>query len=256
MIMRASCLMVLAAVALPLGAQSLAGRVAAERNGTVMFQFAARAGVCGDGYSFIRHGRTFFGSYSDANRYGDCTTGPVLVRLTLSDGVVERVQTWVGPVRAHDAKSIGVVPAREAADYLLSIAMQVNGRTGSNALLPAILADSAVVWPQLLRIARDSETRSRSLRIDAMHWLSRFAAGATTGRPNTPWIDDGDDEYDKIKENAVFVLSQMRDDTRIPALIDVARKNADAHVRGSALFWLGQTGDSRAIDLFESILRG
>lgn len=235
--------------------QSIADRVAAQHNGAVLLQFASRPGVCGDGYSFIRFGRSYHGSYSDVNRYADCTTGPVQVRLTLHDGVVDRVETWVGPLRTRDAKSLGTVSAKEGADYMMSIAARGSSHSVENAIFAAVLADSATVWPQLLRIAHDTETRSHSTRQDATHWLSRFAAGALVGRPNDPFTDDNDDDRDKVKDNAVFVLSQLRDDSRIPALIDIARKNSDRHVRSSALFWLGQSGDARALELFESLLK-
>jgi HEAT repeat protein len=40
----------------------------------------------------------------------------------------------------------------------------------------------------------------------------------------------------------------------VPALINVARSNRSPAIRKSALFWLGQTNDPRAIALFEEIL--
>jgi hypothetical protein len=36
---------------------------------------------------------------------------------------------------------------------------------------------------------------------------------------------------------------------------NVPRSNPSWRVRSQALFWLGQSGDPRAIDLFESVLR-
>ena len=62
-----------------------------------------------------------------------------------------------------------------------------------------------------------------------------------------------DDE--EVKKQAVFALSQRRNGEAIPALIEVARNNRYPEVRRSALFWLGQSGDPRAISLFEEILR-
>jgi hypothetical protein len=41
----------------------------------------------------------------------------------------------------------------------------------------------------------------------------------------------------------------------VPALIRVARTNKDPELRKTALFWLGQSEDPRALDLFEEILR-
>jgi HEAT repeat protein len=53
----------------------------------------------------------------------------------------------------------------------------------------------------------------------------------------------------------VFALSQRRNEEAVPALIQVARNNRDPSVRRTALFWLGQTIDPRAVALFEEILR-
>jgi HEAT repeat protein len=49
-------------------------------------------------------------------------------------------------------------------------------------------------------------------------------------------------------------MSQLPHEDGVPALIRVARGNKSPAVRKSALFWLGQTNDPRAIALFEEIL--
>jgi hypothetical protein len=41
----------------------------------------------------------------------------------------------------------------------------------------------------------------------------------------------------------------------VPALIRIARSNPHPELRKTALFWLGQSEDPRAIALFEEILR-
>ena len=53
----------------------------------------------------------------------------------------------------------------------------------------------------------------------------------------------------------MFVLSQLPRREGVPALLDIARQNPDHRTRERALFWLGQSGDPRALDLIESILR-
>ena len=37
-------------------------------------------------------------------------------------------------------------------------------------------------------------------------------------------------------------------------MIAVAKTNKDPEIRKKALFWLGQSGDPRALDLFEQLL--
>ena len=65
---------------------------------------------------------------------------------------------------------------------------------------------------------------------------------------------DGDDD-DEIRTQAVFALSQQPKETAIPQLIEIVRHNSHPSACAQALFWLGQSGDTRAIDLFDEILR-
>ena len=146
--MRALSLVCLGVAALrvsaPLQAQSLAARIAAVANGPITFHFAPRAGVCGDGEHFIRTGRSsYHGSFSTGRTMEPCIFGPVQVRLMLEDGVVNRVQTWVGPLRARAARDLGEVSAREAAGYLVTLAARGRSGASAKAILPAVLADSS-----------------------------------------------------------------------------------------------------------------
>jgi len=243
--------------ATPAAAQSLASRVAATEDGTVVFHFAARPGVCGDGESYIRTGRhSYYGSFSKERLERPCDDGPVSVRLTRFGGEITRVQTYVGTMRRRDGTDLGSVGAAEAANYLLGIARTGRSSASGKAILGAVLADSVTVWPSLLAIAKDSENRTKGTRQEAMFWLSRFASAAIAGNKNDPFVDDeSDDADDDLKSQAVFVLSQLPRDEAVPGLIEVARSNPNPSVRSKALFWLGQSGDPRALALFESVLK-
>ena len=261
-IMRTQLLIACAAFSLlspstTLRAQTLAERVASAGNGVVTFHFTARPGVCGDGEHFIRTGRrSYHGAFSNDYPTGPCIAGPVEVRLTVSDGAVTRVQQWVGPLRDRAARDLGAVSAPEAARYLMSVAERANHSASAKAIFPAVLADSSTVWPALLTIARDLDTRSKATRQDAMFWLSRFASGAVAGHPNDPFDDDDDGDADEdLKAHAVFVLSQLPNGEGVQNLLELARSSPSRRVRSQALFWLGQSGDPRAIALFESVLR-
>ena len=52
----------------------------------------------------------------------------------------------------------------------------------------------------------------------------------------------------------MFALSQRPRDEGVPALIRIARTHQDPEVRKKAIFWLGQSEDSRALALFEELL--
>lgn len=182
--------------------------------------------------------------------------GPVQVRVTLENGIAHRVQYWVGPLRDREGTNLGAVSAPEAAQWLMSVVQRGSPGASAKAIMPAVLADSALVWPVLLEVAKDRDTRSRSTRRDAMFWLSRFASGKVAGHPNDPFFepDDNPSEDEDVKMHAVFVLSQLPRREGIPQLLDLARTHPSWRVRTQALFWLGQSGDDRALELFESVL--
>ena len=92
----------------------------------------------------------------------------------------------------------------------------------------------------------------RSVRKDAVFWLSQLAE-----EPATAGLNDlvGDAAIDRdVREQAIFALSQRPKDEGVPALIQVVRSSKDKELRKKALFWLGQSGDPRALQLIEELL--
>jgi HEAT repeat protein len=108
------------------------------------------------------------------------------------------------------------------------------------------------VWPVLLRIARRTELPLETRR-QAVFWLGQ-AAGEAATRGLDSLVTDGGGELE-VRKQAVFALSQRPADEGVPALIRIARSNPHGELRKTALFWLGQSEDPRAIALFEEILR-
>jgi hypothetical protein len=96
--------------------------------------------------------------------------------------------------------------------------------------------------------------RNQSLPLDvrksAVFWIGQLATDAATKGLK----DLTTDENSEVKKQAVFALSQMKTETSMDALIHIARTSKDREVRKSALFWLGQSNDPRALALFEEIL--
>ena len=193
----------LMAIGAPLQAQSLASRVAAVEDGAVTFHYAPRPGVCGDGEHFIRIGavivsRVVLEQAADGAVHLRARAGPSHAR-----GWRRSSRRDVGgPLRSRDARDLGAVSAPEAARYLMTIAARGTSGASKKAIFPAVLADSATVWPALFEIARDTESRSRATRQDALFWLSRFASGAVAGRPNDPFADDEDGERKRRAQEA------------------------------------------------------
>jgi len=259
-----------ALVAGPAAAQRLGARVAAAPDGTVRLSFAARPGVCGDGRHVIaldcaggRCGRggwghtiTFDGGFDGDEVEYDCEPGPVRVSLTVRTGQVRSLRTyvgghWVTPSRDAAVTDLGTVSPRDVVDFLLDLATREDTRGGEEAILPATLADSVIVWPLLLKLARDDRAPRRT-RHQAVFWLGQAAGDAAT-RGLADLVDDGDVDRD-VKEQAVFALSQQPRDAGVPALIRIARTHPERGVRRKALFWLGQSDDPRALGLFEELL--
>lgn len=237
----------LAVSAQPGTAQSIADEVAALDHGQLRFSFAAREGICGDGERISTRHRT-------EDWEGRCDTGPVRVALDVRDGTVADIDTYVGGrwrERPGVVRDLGMVAVTEATDYLLALAERGDGDVPEQAMFPATLADSVVVWPQLLRLAKD-EQRPRDTRKAAVFWLSMAAADvAVEELGDLATKPDADIE---VRKMALFGLTQLEDDRGIPVLLDIARTNQDAELRKMAIFWLGQSDDPRAFALIEEIL--
>jgi hypothetical protein len=243
-------LTILAATALtvPVGAQSLEQRIRQAPDGLVRLSFAAREGVCGNGRNINWHER----DNKDGWR-SDCDHGPVRVALEVIGGQVHEVRSYVGGNWSdlnRRSTDLGTVPARAAGEYFLALAQ--NGRSiKGDAVLPAILADSITIWPDLLRIAKNTSVKS-STRKQAVFWLSQ-EAGTEATRGLTEIAEDEKGEQD-LRKQAVFALSQLRNNDGIPTMIRLARSDRDPVIRKQAIFWLGQSGDQRAVEFFEEIL--
>jgi HEAT repeat protein len=144
-----------------------------------------------------------------------------------------------------------MISAPEVASYLLSVAQTANGDVAGKAIFPATVVDSANVWPAFIRIARD-ESRPRHARDQAVFWLGQAAGDSATAHLSTLALDNSVDR--EVREQAVFALSQRPGEQGVPALISIARTNKDPELRKKALFWLGQSHDPRALDLFEELI--
>jgi hypothetical protein len=230
--------------------QTLAQRVAAAGDGTVRLSFAARRGVCGNG----DHGISIAGEEGDSEWEGDCAPGPVRMSLRVQGGRVTAARAYVGGrwrAPSGPIMDLGTVPAAQAAATLLALAERAADDAGA-LLTGATLADSAVVWPDLLRLARRDDLPLDTRR-QAVFWLGQAAGeAATRGLDSITSDQRGDLE---VRKQAVFALSQRPADEAVPALIRVARTSPSRELRKSALFWLGQSEDPRALALFEDLLR-
>ena len=247
----------------PALAQSLSQRVASAPDGAVQFTYAARAGVCGNGRTYYSiNGSMWFGSMNDnVLRSDPCQPGPVRVVLGRAGKDIVDVNVYVGPVQQSGSgvTDLGTVPAKDAADYLLSLAAKVDGRPGRDAITPAMLADSATVTPQLLAVARD-QSRARETRSSAISWLSRAAderGGVSPSQLAKALGEIARDENDnqQVRQSALRVLSRQENGEGIPALIEISRGTQDVWLGKQALSVLAQSGDPRARSYLRSAVQ-
>ena len=251
----------------PATAQSLARRVQQAPTDAVRLSFAAQPDVCGDGENIVRfrdgNRRVHYirnrGGFNETRRVNDeawlgrCTFGPLIVTLERSGDRLASASLRVGePDARGGVTDLGHVPAQQAVDYLLRDALPRAERSAAKELiLAAVLADSAESWPALLEIGREDRI-SRDIRKNAVFWVGQAAAEkATEGLASI--AGDASEDLD-VRRHALFALSQQPREVGIPALIDVARTSREAELVKHALFWLGQSDDPRALDLFREIL--
>jgi HEAT repeat protein len=144
---------------------------------------------------------------------------------------------------------LGTVPAREASDYLLSLATTLEGKPGREAILPAMLADSAAPANALLAIARDLR-RPRDTRRSAMTWLGREAqrqpAEASRVVKELTTVARDQDDQQPVRSQALATLGRLGRGEGIPVLIELSNSAADPWLARNALQALARSGDPRA----------
>jgi len=255
---------------------TLATRITQAPDGFIRMEYEARPGACGDGRDVVGFRHAIFANNFES--YGGwsnvrCVPGPVRVSLTIADRRPVSVRTQIGgswSLATGRVTDLGTVSSREAAAWFLAHVadLEGSGRKG-RILLPAVLAADAPIVPSLLALARDS-ARSDETRRQAVQWVGQlgdasvvpalvsFARGGAGGSAAVPNDEQGDGAIDKrgkkgLGSAALAALATLDDGAGVPALIELARAG-DVAVRHSAVFWLGQSGDARAIRMLHTVI--
>jgi hypothetical protein len=251
---------------------TLAQRMSSAPDGVVRVQFAGRAGTCGDGRDMIGYRRALFAeSFQSVGKWNapTCRPGPVRVALSVASGKVTRLKTYVGGdwLRTSErVTDLGAVSPGEAASYFFALVPLIE-RSGDKGrlLLPAVLADDPGALPRLISLSRD-ESRLQDTRRQAIQWLGllgdarvvpvlvAFARGGGAA-PTGEDIDEDDEAPGKkgLATAAMAALSLLDNGAGVPALIDLARSGTSG-TRASAVFWLGQSGDPRALATLHGVI--
>jgi len=155
-------------------------------------------------------------------------------------------------VRKQAAFAIGISKDSAAISTLQSLYPSITQRDVKNQIIFAVSInedkDASVNF--LIDVAgKDADRESRK---QAIFWLGQKAGERSLGAlKDTVDSSDADTE---IQKQAVFAISQRSKDESVPLLIKIAKTHSNAAVRKQAIFWLGQTGDERAVDFFKEIL--
>jgi HEAT repeat protein len=102
----------------------------------------------------------------------------------------------------------------------------------------------------LIRVAESDS--DNELKKQALFWIGQ-RAGQRSLEVLGKTVESDDVDTD-VQKHAVFAISQRPKDEAVPLLIKIARTHAKPEVRKQAMFWLGQTGDPRALEFFKEVL--
>jgi hypothetical protein len=227
-------------------AQSISQRVGSVKNGTVRMSFAARRGVCAAGPNgmYIRgFGYSYSGNEDGEEWTSGCKGQRVMVALSVLSGRVVNVRTYVGgewlPPKGN-VTDLGTVAAKDAADYLLSLASDANDMGAREAFHPATLADSAVLWPRLLTIAQDKR-KSRETRAWVVSMLGSGPSDEVLKVLSA--IAENENEDRSVREAAVSAIASRPTQESMPVLMRVIRNSRDNGVRAQAVQSLSSSTD-------------
>ncbi len=155
-------------------------------------------------------------------------------------------------VRKQAAFSIGVSKDKDALAVLQNLYGSIGNREVKKQIIFAASIneskDDAVNF--LIKVAQtDSD---REARKQALFWLGQKAGQRSLEALKDAVTSSSADT--EVQKQAVFAISQRSKDEAVPLLINIARTHQNPAVRKQAIFWLGQTGDERALDFFKEIL--
>jgi HEAT repeat protein len=155
-------------------------------------------------------------------------------------------------VRKSAGHALGVSSDPASLNVLMNLYATVANRELKRNLIHSISINSnqdpAIDF--LIKLARTEA--DREARNQAMFWLGHKAGEKSLGVLRD--VVEKEDADTEVQKHAVFVISRRPVDEAVPLLIKIARTHQKPEVRKQAIFWLGRTGDARALAFFEEIL--
>jgi HEAT repeat protein len=195
-----------------------------------------------------------------------------IVRNSSDDEARKSAVFWLGMVPGEQAYLTDLVrneqestELRKQAAFAIGVSKDASALSSLQNLYPAVSSrevkkqiifassinknsDQAVDF--LVKVATDDP--DRELKKQALFWLGQ-KAGKRSLEVLGKTVESTDAETE-VQKHAVFAISQRSKDEAIPLLIKIARTHPKPEVRKQAIFWLGQTGDERALAFFKEVL--
>jgi HEAT repeat protein len=165
-------------------------------------------------------------------------------------------------IRKEAAFSIGVSQDPQAMATLQNLYNSINNREVKKQIIFAASVNKSetstgasrknddVGVDFLIKVAESDP--DREVRKQALFWLGQ-KAGQRSLDALGKVLDSSDDDTE-VQKQAVFAISQRPRDEAVPLLIKIAKTHSKPAVRKQAIFWLGQTGDERALEFFKEVL--
>jgi hypothetical protein len=177
----------------------------------------------------------------------------LLVLLRISRRGIDRVAAYSASCPIDGAaRTLHWIEGVDASDSLELLTSLLEARKVAEQALAAIAFHAAPeAGAQLAHLGRHGE--SADLRGDALFWIAQRNDASA---PDVLLAAASSDDDPDVREHAVFAMSQLPHDAGTLLLLRLARDRAfTAEVRQQAIFWLAQSSDPRALDLFAEILR-
>jgi HEAT repeat protein len=133
--------------------------------------------------------------------------------------------------------------------YLRTIFPRLTSRKMKDAILMGMGEDKSGGSAWLIERARDTE-ESLETRKTALFWAGQKESTPT--KDLAAFYRSADES--SLREHAIFVLSERKDEAALEELLRIARDDSDKRMRARALFWLGQKNDPRVAKLISDRL--
>ncbi len=195
------------------------------------------------------------GNFEGGNGVGGQATS-LLVVVRATRGTIDRVAFtdarcpvdagartvyWIDEVRPADSVQTLTAVVRRDATAAPGDDGDGTSRCGKRALAALGLHADATAGPVLEGFVAPSNTQW--LRRDAAFWLGAVRADESFALIDRLARTDPDDSF---RDHLTFVLT-LTGDRGLQTLLDLARHDASPHVRGQALFWVGQKAGQKAL---------